>query len=539
MKVLAAVLMMLAATSGLAVEAVREGMEAPERVVGRAMEALEARGIASNRVAPTMVMKDEAGNKHVRFNQMINGVPVFGRFLVTHELRQRGFAVDGDLVATGYPVSTEPRLSAAQAVANAIVDFGGDGVGSARLVLLPRDGVMVLAYDVDVKNTVGVEVDEPRRERMFIDAHTGATLERFNNLMTAKPGTGGGGGGTVTATVGTGYGFFAGAVTTLAIASDGTNFLMHDVPNNGKTYDFANGSCNVFGCGTKTGTLYTSADNVFGTNGILSERQSIGVDAHFFAQKTLAYFSSTFGRNGIDNNNNKNLAMGHMVSRTHYGRGYNNAFWDGASMTYGDGDGTTRNPYDAIDVVGHEMTHGITERTSDLVYQNESGAANESYSDIFGAVIEFKTGPIVGYGPKTYVADWFIGEDIYKVQDGTKAIRNMADPHQQGDPDHYSERYTGTDDSGGVHINSGIQNKVFYLLAEGGTHHLGGTVSAIGLDQAAAVAYNALTVYTTNSNATYAQTAKAWVTAANNLYGASVASTVQSAWLACGVTPAP
>lgn len=115
----------------------------------------------------------------------------------------------------------------------------------------------------------------------------------------------------------------------------------------------------------------------------------------------------------------------------------------------------------------------------------------------------------------------------------------MADTHKEGDPDHYSERYTGTSDNGGVHTNSGIQNKVFYLLSAGGTHHLGGTVTAIGLDRAAAVAYNALTVYTTNSNATYAETAKAWVTAATNLYGATVAAEVKNAWQVCGVTPAP
>ena len=531
-------MMLVVSTSAFAALSRDAAVDASERAAAR----LEARGISRDRIAPSSVSTDEVGTTHVRFRQMINGVPVFGRFIVTHEFRQGRMNHDGEMVGAGFPLSTEARISAQDAVRAAIVDFGGDGVATAELVVLPRNGAFVLAYDVDVKNTARLneEVAEPRRERMFIDAHTGATLERFNNLMTAKPGSGGGGtGGTVTATTGVAYGYYAGTVAALPIGLSGTTYVMQDVANNGKTYDFANNTCNIFGCGTNTGTLFTSTDNVFGTNGALTDRQSIGVDAHYFAQKTLAFYASTYGRNGIDNNNNKSLSMGHMVSRTHYGRAYNNAYWDGASMTYGDGDGTTYNPFDALDVVGHEMTHGITERTSDLVYQNESGAANESYSDIFGAMVEFKTPTMVGAGGKTYAADWFIGEDIYKVQDGTKAIRNMADTHQQGDPDHYSERYVGTSDNGGVHTNSGIQNKVFYLLAQGGTHHIGGAVTAIGLDNAAKVAFNALTVYTTNSNATYAETAKAWVTAANNLFGSTVAGQVRSAWVACGVTPAP
>lgn len=534
-KTLVGVVVLLGATSAFAMS-----RDAANSSLERAVARLEARGIAREQVKPTAIMKDQAGNDHVRFRQTINGVPVFGRFLISHELRAQGrFDVDGDVVRTGFPVNTAPTLTSEDAVTAAMVDFGGDGFATAELVLLPFDGGMHLVYDVDIKNTVGTETNEPRRERMFIDAHNGATLMKYDNLQTGKPGSGGGGSTSGTAATGTGHGYYAGTVSALPIAVSGSTYLLQDVPNNGKTYDFANSTCNIFGCGTKTGTLFTSASSTFGSTGSLSERSAIGVDAHFFAQKTLAYYASTFGRNGIDGANNKNLSMGHMVSRTHYGRSYNNAYWDGASMTYGDGDGTTYNPFDAIDVVGHEMTHGITERTADLVYSNESGAANESYSDIFGATIEFKTGTIVGYGNKSYSPDWLIGEDLYIAQDGTKAIRNMADTHQQGDPDHYSERYTGTSDNGGVHTNSGIQNKVFYLLANGGTHHLGGTVSAIGLDQAAAVAYNALTVYTTNSNATYAQTAKAWVTAAQNLYGSSVASTVQNAWQVCGVTPAP
>jgi Zn-dependent metalloprotease len=509
----------------------------------RAANRLAARGIARDHIAPhSVIVDDQTGSTHVRFNQVIDGVPVFGQYIISHEGRDGRFSVDGETQKRSFTVNSVPTLSSDEAAGIALSEFG-EGVASARLVMMPTAYGYQLAYDVDVKNTLGNDaVDTPRRDRVFINAHNGAVLMRYDNLQTGKPGTGGGS-SSGTAALGTGKGFFAGTVTNLPIAVSGTTYLLQDVTNNGKTYDFNNNTCNIFGCGTNTGTLFTSTSNTFGTDGSLSNRASIGVDAHFFAQKTLEYFKTTFARNGIDGNNNKNLQMGHMVSRTHYGRGYNNAYWDGASMTYGDGDGTTYRPFDALDVVGHEMTHGITERTSDLVYQNESGAANESYSDIFGVVIEFKTGTVTGFGGVAYPSDWWIGEDLYYTNNPsapTRGIRNMADPHKEGDPDHYSERYTGTSDNGGVHTNSGIQNKVFYLLVNGGTnsHTPGVTVAGVGLDTAAKIAYNALTVYTTNSNATYAQTAKAWVTAASQISTAA-ADSARNAWIACGVTPAP
>jgi thermolysin len=236
--------------------------------------------------------------------------------------------------------------------------------------------------------------------------------------------------------------------------------------------------------------------------------------------------------------------MGFMVSRTHYGKSYNNAFWDGASMTYGDGDGTTYRPFDALDVVGHEMAHGITERTSNLRYQNESGAANESFSDIIGAAVEFYTGQLTGFGGQSYPSDWWIGEDLYKAYDPanpTRGIRHMANPHIEGDPCHYTERYIGTSDNGGVHINSGIQNKVYYLLSDGGTNHkdtTGTTVTGIGWAEAAKVAFDADTKYCTIDD-NYAKVANAWVNAAKNRYGAGSVAAVETynAWKACGVTP--
>jgi thermolysin len=161
-------------------------------------------------------------------------------------------------------------------------------------------------------------------------------------------------------------------------------------------------------------------------------------------------------------------------------------------MIYGDGDGTTFIEFSGdLDVVGHELSHGVTEATSNLIYQNESGALNEAFSDIMGTAIEFYYG----------TGDWTIGEDITP---GTNGIRNMANPNEDGDPSHWADRYTGTGDNGGVHINSGIANHWFYLLVNGGQNATfgrasGSDVQGIGLAAAEQIAYAGFTALPANA----------------------------------------
>ena len=172
-------------------------------------------------------------------------------------------------------------------------------------------------------------------------------------------------------------------------------------------------------------------------------------------------------------------------------------FGNGSQMTYGDGNASW-NPLVSLDIVGHEVSHGVTEYSAGLVYSYESGALNESFSDIFGEAIEnFATGS----------NDWLMGEDI-GVNPGS-ALRSMADPPIKGDPD----TYLGTNwrfdsaDNGGVHTNSGVQNKWFYLMAvgEAGVNDNGQSynVTGIGIDDAEAIAYRNLTVYLTSGFALF------------------------------------
>jgi Zn-dependent metalloprotease len=153
----------------------------------------------------------------------------------------------------------------------------------------------------------------------------------------------------------------------------------------------------------------------------------------------------------------------------HYDQGYDNAYWDGSQMTYGDGDGTIFKSFVILDVCGHEITHGVTQFESNLEYQDEPGALNESHSDVFGKLIE-------AFSKKQTVdkVDWVLGRGIFMPNIKGEGIRNMMHPGTAYDdpslgkdpqPAHYKDLYKGWDDNGGVHYNSGIVNRAFALFA--------------------------------------------------------------------------
>jgi thermolysin len=226
-----------------------------------------------------------------------------------------------------------------------------------------------------------------------------------------------------------------------------------------------------------------------------------------------------------------------ISSRVHYGTAFNNAFFNGLYMTYGDGDGTLFSPLVSLDIVGHEMQHGVTLFSESLFFFNEPGALNESWSDVFGTLVERHVDPAAW--------NWRIGEECFTPGNGTAdALRHMDDPHLaddrgftvDDDPDHYSERYRGREDNGGVHINAGIANKAFHLLSVGGIHHLGGSMSGIGADKAGHIWYRALTTYMTVLTR-FAGARTATLNAAGDLYGAGSAeqAAVCQAWTLVGV----
>ncbi|MDY7394821.1 M4 family metallopeptidase [Aureibaculum sp. 2210JD6-5] len=171
------------------------------------------------------------------------------------------------------------------------------------------------------------------------------------------------------------------------------------------------------------------------------------------------YFKTTFDLNSIDN---KGMDV---ISNIRYGKEYNNAFWDGDEMTYGEGDGIQFKDFTkAIDVIAHELMHGVTQFLANLEYQSQSGALNEHFSDVFGTIIKQKF-----LKQDCSSADWLIGDLIVTDKFPGKAIRSMKAPGTANDfdtqPDHMDNYYAGSADNQGVHINSGIPNKAFYLTA--------------------------------------------------------------------------
>jgi hypothetical protein len=237
---------------------------------------------------------------------------------------------------------------------------------------------------------------------------------------------------------------------------------------------------------------------------------------------TLQMYAEVYDRDSYDD------AGATVVATVHYQRGYDNAFWNGAELVFGDGDGKSFDRFTKpVDVLGHELTHAVTERTAGLVYQGQSGSLNESLSDVFGSCVKQRL-----LGQDAQEADWLIGEGLFLPGVQGRALRDMAHPGTAYDdpvlgkdpqPANMADYVDTTDDNGGVHINSGIPNRAFQLAAVA----IGGS-SAEG---AGRIWYAALTGGL-SSNADFAAFAAATVAAAGER-----AVEVQEAWQTVGVAP--
>jgi Zn-dependent metalloprotease len=288
--------------------------------------------------------------------------------------------------------------------------------------------------------------------------------------------------------------------------------------------------------GTPNRATYDAEKSEFPTGGLgkLVRKEGQGptgdkaIDAaHDNAGLVHEFLKTVLGRDSIDG---KGMQMKSVV---HYGVAFNNAYWDGEKMTYGDGDGETFAPLSlAIDVVGHEMAHGVTEHTAGLQYRNQSGALNESWSDVFGELIEQWAENRSGFGTTdaAKAADWLIGEDVFTPGVAGDALRSMKTPGTgyKGDPQpgHMKDYKKMSSDNGGVHVNSGIPNKAAYEAA-----------IRIGGEKLAKIWYKALTDYL-KPNSSFADAASATLAAANKLYGTGAESqAIVDAWTAVGIIP--
>ena len=241
---------------------------------------------------------------------------------------------------------------------------------------------------------------------------------------------------------------------------------------------------------------------------------------------TFDLYAQVYGRNSINDNGMD------LIATVHYGNAYNNAFWNGAQMVFGDGDGRIFNRFTiAIDVEGHELTHGVTGATAGLEYHDQPGALNESISDCFGSLVKQRS-----LGQTAAQADWLIGAGLLAAGIHGVALRSMKAPGTAYDdpllgkdpqPDHMSKYVHTTSDNGGVHTNSGIPNKAFYLAAT--------TIGGNSWDGAGKIWYKTLLDSRLTKTAQFLDFANLTVDNANSLFGTAVRDKVIKAWHDVGI----
>ncbi|MBM7115942.1 M4 family metallopeptidase [Archangium primigenium] len=471
-------------------------------MVAQAHQALRGKIQQGEEFVARGVIVDDNGDTHVRFDRTYQGLRVLGGDFVSHQDAQGSLrALSSASTESLAGLSVTPLLDPAAAADLAERVFQGVRNGAAasvELVIFAREGKPTPAFEVVLE---GTKADgTPSALHVVVHALTGAVLETSDEIETA-------------AANGTGNSLYVGAVS-IAINSTSSGYELRD-PSRGKGFYTLD-----MGGSQSGGGIFTSTTSSFG-NGTSTSAASAGVDAHYGIQKTYDYFKNVHGRNGIDG------AGGTGFNRVHYGSKYNNAFWTDSCfcMTYGDGDGTTFSPLTAIDVAGHEMTHGVTSRTARLVYSGESGGLNEATSDIFGSMVEFYAASASDPG------DYLIGEKIYTPKTSGDALRYMANPSKDGKSANcWSSAVAGLD----VHHSSGVGNHFFYLLAEGSSGSStcnNTTLTGIGRSAAEKIWYRALTTYMTSSTK-YAGARTATLSAAKDLFGDGSAQhkAVAAAW---------
>ena len=472
----------------------------------------EARASAGDRYVSRGVFVDADGTEHVRLDRTYNGLPVIGGDLVVHSRngKYESTSLTQDAVLN---LSTTPVVKSDAAIVAAGAEFGAGFTG------MPESTLSVYARGKGTPKLVWrVRMQNAQADMTYIvDARTGGIVERWSNLETS-------------AVAGQGKTLYSGTVPLVTNSVVGGYELRDPSRGRMRTIDGSNSRT--------SGQIYKDSDNVWG-NDTASDPATVAADAEYGVGMTWDFYKTVLGRNGIGND-----GIG-AYSRVHYGKGYSNAFWSDACfcMTYGDGDGVTVGPMVALDITGHEMSHGVTARTAGLIYSGESGGLNEANSDIFGTMVEF-------YANNSHdTPDYMIGEQIYAGNvpgsANQKALRYMWKPSLDGrSPDFYSADIGSLD----VHYSSGVANHFFYLLAEGTTPktfsgvlhssptYNGASLAGIGRDKAERIWYRALTVYFTSST-DYAAARVATIQAAKDLYGSSSAEAgaVADTWAAVNV----
>jgi Zn-dependent metalloprotease len=457
------------------------------------------------------------------FKQKKDGLDVIGG-KITVRINKGIVTTVANYFEPNISVKTAPTLSMeeAEAIASQVVSLNKKAA-NATLVVFHWEGKFYLAYRIDFPFNPR---PKPSRYRVYVDAHNGDSILVENRIMHEG------------SAVGSGFGVDGKLKSFDTYEKGGTFYLGNaPLPNTNsimiKTYTANN---------TKSlpGKIIKDSDNFW--------EDSPGVDAHFYGNFVFDFYKNNFSNfswfvgSGFDASNG-------LISTVHYddnpgdGKGYDNAFWNGTQMVYGDG-GEIFSPLSgALDVVAHEITHGVTEAINDLIYSQEPGALNESWSDVMGMFVAIEYGDDLPY---------WLAEEIMKIakipgKEAYYALRRMDDPpfrtdsysendynpkdalNSWGQPEHTSEQYHAASrpwtDYGGVHINSGIPNKAAYLIT---------TNTSVGSEKAKQIYYYAM--FYLSSNSQFVDARDAVEQATIDLYGSGQElDAVQAAFNAVGI----
>ena len=468
------------------------------------------------------VIIDPDGNEHVRFARRFQGLRVIGGDLVVHSHASGALRGLSHTLANAPALAIEPKLKAAAAEL-AGLKVAGVATGAtvtSELVVFAHHQKPTLAWDVLY---IGETLQGlPTERHVIVSANTGKVLDSFDDIQTADA-------------AGTGNSLFLGQIEIRTDSQGDGSFALRDMTRGGHAvYD-------LHGNFSGKGTLFVDADNTWG-DGTKANRQTVAVDAAAGHAYTWDYYLNVHGRHGIADDGKGATSK---VHQSLFGLPWVNASWsDGCfCMSYGDGDSSYW-PLVALDVAGHEMSHGVTSRTAGLIYSGESGGLNESTSDIFGSMVEFYA------NNAAETPDYLIGERLLRDGSGVP-LRSMIQPSSDGaSADCW---YSGVGDLD-VHYSSGVGNHLYYLMAEGSqplagpaspTCQAGDTrvatgnavVKGVGRKKAEKIWYRALSVYMTSST-DYHAAREATLAAAADLYGgvgSKVWNKVNKAWAAVNV----
>ncbi len=461
-------------------------------VKGLRLEMVFNQKIERGELILSLVQEDsEPGIQHLRYDQYHQGIPVFGGQIIYHTRNGGVESINGEYWDIPN-LNTTPDITRREAIdiyrrSIQEPDAVAVSTGSSLTIYPAGGGKFLLAYQItltkeDYFSTTGL-----------IDARSGDILFQYSNIHFDE------------SAIGLGLNVHNRKVKLATTFSNGYYYLFDEKrirPYNHYTADY------------RTVSVPGDDDNYWDWDGS-------AVSAHANVGLVYDFYYAFFNRKGINNNNMNTIVF------VHNNKYKDNAFWNGESINFCvPGNQKSRNEA-ALDVVCHEYTHGVTSYTSNLAYAFESGALNESLSDIIGTTAEFYWHP---EGNGLYRADWFIGEDSYPSFKKA-GCRNLANPNANSqlgdsrypDPCHLSQKYEVNYDfdNGGVHLNMTIYSHAFYLLAHGGRNRVSGkSVSGIGLDKAADIFYRAWVNRLTRTS-DFLDAANALLNVAYDRYGSS------------------